>query len=68
MSQYQYLQLQPLEPNDDGSDDSDLDKYDEDETIDLSQDIDGEELQNEWQQIVSALGDDAQNNSADDKQ
>ena len=54
MSLFQYLQLQPLEPTDDGTV-SDLDKYSEDEYIDLSADEDGELLAREWDEISRAL-------------
>lgn len=50
MSLYSYLQLQPIDPQDDGTI-SDLDQYAEDETIDLSQDEDGETLMQEWEAI-----------------
>lgn len=43
MSIFKYLQLQPLEPQTDGSI-SELDQYAEDDTIDLSADMDGEVL------------------------
>lgn len=43
MSIFKYLQLQPVEPLDDGTI-SELDQYAEDDTIDLSSDMDGEVL------------------------
>ena len=43
MSLFQYLQLQPIDPQDDGTV-SDLDYYEQDDTIDLTRDADGEEL------------------------
>lgn len=43
MSIFKYLQLQPVDPQDDGSI-SELDQYAEDDTIDLSSDMDGEVL------------------------
>ena len=60
MSLFQYLQLQPIDPQDDGTV-SDLDQYDADEVIDLTEDADGEELVREWDQIQRDLhsGDDA---------
>jgi hypothetical protein len=60
MSLFQYLQLQPIDPQDDGTV-SDLDQYDEDEVIDLTEDADGEELVREWDEIQRDLhsGDDA---------
>jgi len=50
MSLFQYLQLQPVDPQDDGSI-SDLDAHPQDEVIDLSQDEDGETLIREWEEI-----------------
>lgn len=50
MSLFQYLQLQPIDPQDDGSV-SELDQYQEDEVIDLSADEDGERLMQEWEEI-----------------
>jgi len=50
MSIYKYLQLQPVDPQDDGST-SDLDRYDQDETIDLKHDIDEETLDQAWSRI-----------------
>lgn len=50
MSVFQYLQLQPIDPQDDGTV-SDLDQYEEDEVIDLSQDEDGATLLQEWEEI-----------------
>jgi hypothetical protein len=54
MSLYPYLQLQPIDPQDDGSI-SDLDQYKEDETIDLTSDEDGEALDQQWTKITQAL-------------
>lgn len=54
MSLFEYLQLQPLEPTEDGTL-SDLDVYTQDETIDLSGDEDGEVLAHEWEEIYNAL-------------
>ena len=54
MSLFQYLQLQPIDPQDDGTV-SDLDQYEEDEVIDLSQDEDGEQLLQEWEEITNDL-------------
>jgi len=54
MSLFPYLQLQTIDPQDDGTV-SDLDKFEEDETIDLSSDTDGEELQLEWEKITNDL-------------
>lgn len=54
MSLFPYLQLQPIDPQEDGTV-SDLDKYEEDEVIDLSSDTDGETLVQEWEAIVNDL-------------
>ena len=54
MSLFQYLQLQPIEPQEDGTV-SDLDQYDEDEVIDLSADEDGDTLLQAWEQISNDL-------------
>lgn len=54
MSLFQYLQLQPIDPQDDGTV-SDLDQYDEDEVIDLSADEDGETLLEAWEQISNDM-------------
>jgi hypothetical protein len=48
---YQYLQLQPVDPQDDGTV-SDLDQYQQDEVIDLNEDIDEQTLEHEWQQVL----------------
>jgi hypothetical protein len=54
MSLFQYLQLQPNDPQDDGSV-SELDQYTPDEVIDLSQDEDGATLIREWEEITVDL-------------
>jgi len=54
MSLFEYLQLQPIEPQEDGTL-SDLDTYLEDEVIDLSGDEDGEVLAREWDEISRAI-------------
>lgn len=54
MSIFNYLQLQPVDPQDDGTT-SDLDEYAEDEVIDLTQDEDGEVLAQEWAEIEKDL-------------
>ena len=51
MSIYNYLQLQPVDPQDDGTV-SDLDEYEHDETIDLQNDIDEATLDQAWDRIV----------------
>jgi hypothetical protein len=50
MSIYKYLQLQPVDPQDDGTT-SALDEYDQDETIDLNSDIDEQTLDAAWNRI-----------------
>ena len=54
MSIFSYLQLQPVEPHDDGTI-SDLDEYQQDESIDLSADIDEAELTEKWQEVIEDL-------------
>lgn len=54
MSIYSYLQLQPVEPSDDGSV-SDLDQFAEDETIDLSGDIDEQVFEQKWDEVIQDL-------------
>lgn len=51
MSLYDYLQLQPIDPQDDGSV-SELDQYEEDELIDLSHDEDGDELMRRFDEMA----------------
>lgn len=52
MSILNYLQLQPVEPSDDGATTSPLDDYAQDETIDLTHDMDGEELVQSWDRML----------------
>ena len=54
MSLFQYLQLQPIDPQDDGTV-SELDEFEQDEVIDLTQDEDGATLLQEWEQITKDL-------------
>ena len=54
MSLFEYLQLQPIDPQEDGSV-SELDMYAEDEMIDLSRDEDGDTLLHGWEEISRAL-------------
>jgi hypothetical protein len=54
MSLFQYLQLQPIDPQDDGTV-SELDEYEQDEVIDLTQDEDGATLLQEWEEITKDL-------------
>jgi len=56
MSLFPYLQLQPIDPQEDGTI-SDLDKYEEDETFDLTADPDGTMLERGWDEITKALHD-----------
>lgn len=55
MSLLQYLQLQPLEPDDDGTSSSPLDDYAQDDTIDLNNDVDEQELEQSWNNIVKDI-------------
>ncbi|MFZ1302016.1 MAG: hypothetical protein WAQ27_05605 [Candidatus Microsaccharimonas sp.] len=54
MTLLSYLQLQPVDPQDDGTV-SDLDDYNQDEIIDLSGDTDGEQLEQAWEKITQDL-------------
>lgn len=47
-----YLQLQPVEPDDDGTSSSPLDDYQHDDDIDLLHDVDGEALKAAWEHII----------------
>lgn len=49
-SVFHYLKLQPVDPQDDGSV-SDLDQYEEDDVIDLSEEAEGAEIMQAWDQI-----------------
>jgi hypothetical protein len=51
MSIFKYLQLQPVEPTDDGTV-STLDQFAQDEKIDLTHDTDGEELVASWDKML----------------
>lgn len=55
MSILKYLQLQPVDPKKDGTDDSELDQYAQDETISLNDNVDAGELDREWTDIVDDL-------------
>lgn len=57
MSIFPYLQLQPVDPHDDGSV-SDLDQYEVDEAIDLNDDIDEVALDASWEKVIHDLQDD----------
>jgi len=52
MSILNYLQLQPVEPTDDGTI-SPLDEYEQDETIDLNADIDESVLDQAWDMVLN---------------
>lgn len=54
MSIYNYLQLQPVDPQDDGAT-SDLDTYQQDETFDLKHDIDEQALDDAWDKVIKDL-------------
>lgn len=54
MSILDYLQLQTVDPQDDGSV-SDLDAHPEDETIDLSSDIDEATLNAKWDEVLDDI-------------
>jgi hypothetical protein len=54
MPELQYLQLQPVEPTDDGTT-SPLDDFQHDDPIDLSQEVDGDDLQSSWEHILTEL-------------
>lgn len=51
MSIFPFLQLQPIEPTDDGTV-SDLDAYEEDDTIDLMNDITEQELEENFARLL----------------
>lgn len=55
MSLLQYLQLQPLEPNDDGTSDSPLDSYAQDDNISLDDDLDEQALDDAWTSIIEDI-------------
>ena len=55
MSLLQYLQLQPLEPNDDGTSDSPLDSYAQDDSISLDDDLDEKSLEDAWTSIIEDI-------------
>lgn len=54
MSLLQYLQLQPIDPQDDGTV-SDLDDFPQDELIDLTEEDDGDKLAQSWEEIDETL-------------
>lgn len=57
MSIFNYLELQPLEPTEDGTV-SELDTYDQDETIDLNEDIDEKTLDQVWDRVLKDFHED----------
>jgi len=57
MSILSYLQLQPVEPSDDGTI-SDLDAFQSDETIDLNEDFDEQAFDQAWEKMSGELRDD----------
>lgn len=50
MSVFQYLQLQPIDPQDDGSI-SELDQYEQDEVIDLTEETEGVDIMQAWDRL-----------------
>ncbi len=54
MSLFSYLQLQPIDPQDDGTI-SDLDQFKADETFDLTQDPNGDDLAQAWDKISDSI-------------
>lgn len=56
MSLFEYLQLQPIDPQEDGSI-SDLDQYEQDDVFDLSRDEDGETLMRKLDEMSHAMHD-----------
>ena len=56
MSLFPYLQLQTIDPQDDGSI-SELDTYEEDETFDLNNDTDGETIERKLDEMIRGLHD-----------
>lgn len=57
MSLLNHLQLQTVDPQDDGSI-SELDRYTEDDVIDLSQDIDEAALDEGWNRMMQDMHED----------
>ncbi len=60
MSIYNYLQLQPVDPQDDGTT-SPLDEFTQDETLDLQSDIDEQTLNDSWDKVIKDLENDPLN-------
>ncbi len=57
MTLLQFLQLQPIDPQEDGSV-SELDTFKEDDTIDLSNDTDGDSLEQAWDKMTQDIHED----------
>lgn len=57
MSILKYLQLQTIDPTDDGSV-SPFDEFEHDETIDLETDVDGTSLDEGWNMMIDELNKD----------
>lgn len=57
MTLLQFLQLQPIDPQEDGSV-SELDTFQEDDTIDLSNDTDGDSLEQAWDKMTQDIHED----------
>jgi len=66
MSIFTYLQLQPVEPTDDGTV-SPLDEYEHDEVIDLEKEEDGEALIQEWDMVINDMHEDPDKINFDDE-
>jgi len=66
MSIYDYLQLQPVEPTEDGTI-SPLDEYEHDEVLDLEKEEDGEVLIQEWDAVINAMHEDTDKIDFDDE-
>lgn len=62
MSLFPYLQLQTIDPQDDGTI-SDLDQYEEDETFDLNNDTDGETIERKLDEMIRGLHENTNNQS-----
>ncbi len=54
MSVFQFLELQPIDPQEDGSV-SELDLYEHDDVIDLDEEADGEALAQAWDTMEREL-------------
>lgn len=62
MTLFPYLQLQPIDPQEDGTI-SDLDRYEEDETFDLENDTDGATIEQKLDEMIQGLHDKENNRS-----